>query len=82
MDDREWANARDLAIGRAVFAVVKDLDAARCHRIADDAFQGRVYETDRRGFAQLMRSIAGVLHEQDNRETAIAKWNTRQEPSR
>lgn len=55
---------RDAAIGAAVRKALGALDADRCDRIATDAFDGRIYEADRRGFGHLLRVVAAALREE------------------
>lgn len=59
------ARERDAALGAAVRGVIGVLDADRCDRIATDAYAGRTFDTDRKGFAQLMRTIATHLRTEE-----------------
>lgn len=51
----------DAYLGAKVRYVLGRLNAKECDDIADRAHAGHVYEQDRLGFAQLMRTLATVL---------------------
>lgn len=52
---------RDAYLGGKARFVLGRLDAKECDDIADRAHEGHVYDTDRLGFAHLMRAFATVL---------------------